>query len=323
MLPDTQSLASDSIEVPYHRRKRRNGRASNNAFAAFTLIELLVVIAIIAILAAMLLPALSKAKLKAYGIQCMNNHRQLTLAWKMYVDDSHDFLPYASHWPYGPAALDIESAHAWVSGQMDFDPNNPSNWDVNQDIAKSPLWTYCGKNATIWKCPADYSSVTVNGVNLPRVRSMSMNFWIGGFVGYDGGLSGGAGWVNPYPYPPGTRGGSPWKVYLKSGDFTDPGPVNTFLFLDMREDSIDWGNFATDMTGWSDHPEWNGFYDLPGSYHHRAAGFSFVDGHAEIKRWMDDRTMPHLQAGGLIPDQFLSPDNPDVTWLQEHCTRLR
>jgi len=73
---------------------------------AFTLVELLVVIAIIAILAALLLPVLGKAKLKAYGIQCMNNHRQLTLAWKMYVDDSHEFLPYASHWPYGPAALD-------------------------------------------------------------------------------------------------------------------------------------------------------------------------------------------------------------------------
>ena len=290
-------------------------------YRAFTLVELLVVIAIIAILAAMLLPALGKAKLKAYGIQCMNNHRQLTLAWKMYVDDSHDFLPYASYYPYSPSFA-AENKYAWVTGQLDFNPSNPSNWDVNQDIANSPLWPYCSKSAAIWRCPADRSFVTVNGSQMPRVRSMSMNLWVGGFLGYDGGLSGGAGFGDP-SQPPGTRGGYPWRVYLKSGDFIDPGPAGTFLFLDMREDSIDWGNFATDMTGWPDHPEQIGFYDLPGNYHHRAGGFSFVDGHAELKRWQDDRTMPPLSPNGEVPDQFRSPNNPDVIWLQQHATRLK
>ena len=83
------------------------------------------------------------------------------------------------------------------------------------------------------------------------------------------------------------------------------------------------GNFATDMRGWPDHPELAGFYDYPASYHHRAGGLSFVDGHAEIKRWMDDRTMPKLVPDGFVPDQLASPNNRDILWLQERSTRKR
>ena len=91
----------------------------------------------------------------------------------------------------------------------------------------------------------------------------------------------------------------------------------------MREDSIDWGNFATDMRGWPDNPDQTGFYDLPGSYHGRAGGFSFVDGHSEIKPWRDDRTVPPLVSHGEITDQFSAPNNPDIVWLQDHATRLK
>ncbi len=269
----------------------------------FTLIELLVVIAIISVLFCMLLPALAHGKLKAYGLQCMSNHRQLTLAWKMYSDDNDDRILYASANPYYPQ----RDSAVWVLGLMDFNPGNSSNWDVNRDIKKSPLWTYCGQSTAIWKCPADKSSIVVSGRRLPRVRSMSMNFWLGGFGGDDFGLS----------------GAGVWRMFFSLREMADPGPSRTWVFLDMREDSIDIGNFATDMRGWPDQPTQIGFYDFPASYHDRGGGLSFADGHGELKRWEDERTMPPLVTDGLIPDILASPRNRDVIWLQERSTRRK
>jgi hypothetical protein len=94
-----------------------------------------------------------------------------------------------------------------------------------------------------------------------------------------------------------------------------------FVFLDMREDSIDMGNFATDMAGFPNAPGQYGFFDLPGFYHNRANGFSFADGHSEIRKWRDNRTMPALVKGRYVTDGFKSPNNQDVAWLQERSSR--
>ena len=135
---------------------------------------------------------------------------------------------------------------------------------------------------------------------------MSMNIFLGGWGGTDGR------WGPVF---------SDYLIYKKQTELQVPGPAKVFVFLDMREDSIDMGNFGTRMAGWPDEPAKYGFYDLPGFYHHFACGFSFADGHSELRRWRDSRTTPPLVQGGMYPDIFVTPSNPDVAWLQERATR--
>jgi prepilin-type N-terminal cleavage/methylation domain-containing protein/prepilin-type processing-associated H-X9-DG protein len=277
--------------------------------SGFNLIELLVVIAIIAILAALLLPALGRAKLKAQGVQCMNNHRQLSIAWRMYTEDNADKLLYASATVSSLTTWDPTWPYTWCTGKMDFNGANPSNWDPNVDIYKSPMWPYCGKSLGIWRCPADRAFVMFGGQRKLRLRTMAMNAYLGGF----GGKAISTGNMTAY------------TLYLKYSDLARPGADRIFVFVDEREDAINWGNFLSDMTGYSPNaPGLYGFLDIPGSYHGNAGGFSFADGHSELKRWRDSRTYSPVKEEGVIFDgssRIPSPGNQDVGWLQDHVTR--
>jgi prepilin-type N-terminal cleavage/methylation domain-containing protein len=270
----------------------------------FTLIELLVVIAIIAILAAMLLPALTKAKIRAQGVFCMNNTHQLLFAWKMYAEDNREVLPFA----YASQASDLP--YVWVPGIFDdVNLGASDNWNLDTTVKKSLLAPYCGKSVGIWHCPADTSYAINNlGQRVPRVRSVSMSNWVGGNGDFpDPG--------NNYRGYWGLNG--KWVVFRKATQFVKPGPAMTFVILDERQDSINDAYFVVEMDGYPNAATTK-IVDYPASYHHKAGGFAFADGHSEIHRWLDSRTMPPLSTSLSI---ISTPNNRDVTWMQDHSTR--
>jgi prepilin-type N-terminal cleavage/methylation domain-containing protein len=292
----------------FYRFAHRTGSSSR---FGFTLIELLVVIAIIAILAAMLLPALAKSKQKAQGIGCMNNSKQLTVAWRMYTEDNADTLLFS----YGSLPTDqpyVWSGPAGPPWDESTTPTVQGNWDYANTVEKSPMWPYCGKARGIWHCPADVSfGLNALVQRVPRPRSMSMSNWVGG-NGDD-------------PNPPNNYRGfwglsANYQVFRKLSNMLQPGPAKTFVLLDENPTSINDGYFVVQMDGYTGAPNASEeVVDYPASYHNHACGFSFGDGHSEIHKWLDGRVFD-------LPSPLTirsAPNSPDVFWLQDHSTRVQ
>ncbi len=287
--------------------RRARVAASPAAPAGFTLIELLVVIAIIAILAAMLLPALSRAKQKAQAIQCLNNGKQLMLAWRMYSEDNQDKVANNFGVDETHATITAHTFVNWVNNTMDW--NASDQWgNFNPDYIRNGIIAqYLGKNLGVYKCPADnYGSAPQRSTgHATRARSISMNAFFGPYNENRGDAN----------WPKGVNNFNlSYRQWLKLS--TVSRPAQYFVTIDEQADSINDGYFLNTPDGYGA-GHWG---DVPAAYHGGSCGISFADGHSELHKWRGVNCIPpvrYVDSSSFVAPPFDAAGRNDYRWLME------
>lgn len=257
--------------------------------AGLARIDILVLTTTLVIAGAMLLPAGARTDERGNAIRCLSNHQRLAKAWLSFAMDNAGQLPGNAD-PVPGAPLN------WATGWLDYTPN-PDNTNRLR-LVNGALGPYLDGDTSVFKCPADRSRVRIGGRFYSRVRSVSMNSYVGG--SYNGAF-----------YVPN------YRTYQRLSQIVAPAPSSLWVLLDEREDSLNDCQFIVGMEGYDPRvPTQTRMIDYPAAYHNSAGALSFADGHAELHRWRDTRTMPVLRPGQLLTLNVASPNNRDITWLQ-------